>query len=69
MEFEQIELNPIFEKHYEEIMDFIQFTPAKFKAFKKLCAQTEKGGVFLFEGKEVLKIIYVPGRLVNIVVK
>lgn len=25
MEFEQIELNPIFEKHYEEIMDFIQW--------------------------------------------
>jgi hypothetical protein len=36
-------------------MDFIQFTPAKFKAFKKLYARTKEGETFFFEGKEVLK--------------
>jgi len=36
-------------------MNYINFTPKKLAEFKKLYERTEKGGVFLFEGKEVLK--------------
>jgi len=50
-------------------MDYITFTPETLKKFKKLYEKTEKGGVFLYEGKEVLKeyagyvIKYVEGKL------
>jgi hypothetical protein len=36
-------------------MDYIEFTPEKLKAFKKLYEGTEAGKTFMFEGKEVLK--------------
>lgn len=36
-------------------MEYIQFTPEKFKAFKKLYEKTAANQTFMFEGREVLK--------------
>jgi hypothetical protein len=36
-------------------MDTIQFDRRKLRAFKRIYNDTADGGVFIFEGKEVLK--------------
>ena len=47
---------------------YISFTPEKLKEFKKLYEATKPNGIFIFEGREVLKeyakyvIIYLEGK-------